>query len=139
MMRSTTRYSITLMTFEFAEGRILLARNQVNERLGECRISCRRCRRRAGADRDATRGDADVPIEGGVARSASSNATFDRDYSAGAAGLPGVADRQCAGCFVRTFEVVPNPGAMAARGITIGALTTALEGNNANDGARSGR
>ncbi|MGZ5830010.1 MAG: efflux RND transporter permease subunit, partial [Xanthobacteraceae bacterium] len=50
-------------------------------------------------------------------------------------GLPGVADVNVLGGFVRTFEVVPSPPAMAARGITVAMLESALSGNNRNDGA----
>src|SRR3712207_2791477 len=50
-------------------------------------------------------------------------------------GVPGVADVNTLGGFVRTYEVVPSPAAMAARGITTDALREALDGNNRNDGA----
>jgi cobalt-zinc-cadmium resistance protein CzcA len=49
--------------------------------------------------------------------------------------VPGVADVNVFGGFVRTFEVVPSPASMAARGITADALEAALVANNRNDGA----
>ena len=50
-------------------------------------------------------------------------------------GLPGVADINVLGGFVRTFEVVPSAPAMAARGITPQQLENAVTSNNRNDGA----
>ena len=50
-------------------------------------------------------------------------------------GLPGVADVNVLGGYVRTFEVAPSAPAMAARGITTQALENAIIANNRNDGA----
>ena len=50
-------------------------------------------------------------------------------------GLPGVADINTLGGHVRTYEVAPDPAAMAARGITTAMLAEALGQNNRNDGA----
>jgi cobalt-zinc-cadmium resistance protein CzcA len=49
--------------------------------------------------------------------------------------LPGVADVNALGRLVRSFEVVPDPTALAARGITLASLEEALEANNRNEGA----
>jgi cobalt-zinc-cadmium resistance protein CzcA len=49
--------------------------------------------------------------------------------------LPGVADVNVLGGLARSFEVVPDPAALAARGVSLAALREALEGNNRNDGA----
>nr|MCU0944269.1 CusA/CzcA family heavy metal efflux RND transporter [Rubritepida sp.] len=49
--------------------------------------------------------------------------------------VPGVADVNVLGGFVRTYEVVPDPAAMAARGISTAMLEDALARNNRNDGA----
>ncbi len=49
--------------------------------------------------------------------------------------MPGVADINALGGFVRTYEVVPSPAAMASRGITTEMLEAALTANNRNDGA----
>ena len=137
MMRSTTRYSITLMTFEFAEGTdIYWARNQVNERLGEVQNQLPPGVGGGLAPIVTPLGEMLMfTIEGGGLDPQQQRHLIDWTIRPALRGLPGVADVNVLGGFVRTFEVVPNPGAMAARGITIGALTTALEGNNANDGA----
>ncbi|TXG76726.1 MAG: efflux RND transporter permease subunit [Rhodocyclaceae bacterium] len=49
--------------------------------------------------------------------------------------LPGVADVNALGGEVRSFEVVPDLAALAARGISISQLKSTLESNNRNDGA----
>ncbi len=49
--------------------------------------------------------------------------------------LPGVADVNSLGGLARSFEIVPNHNALAARGITFAALQQAIQTNNRNDGA----
>jgi cobalt-zinc-cadmium resistance protein CzcA len=49
--------------------------------------------------------------------------------------LPGVADVNALGGFVKTFEVRPNISALVARGVTLDQLASALSLNNRNDGA----
>ena len=49
--------------------------------------------------------------------------------------LPGVADVNSLGGFVRTFEVIPDPQALLAQGLTLNQLETALTASNHNDGA----
>ena len=49
--------------------------------------------------------------------------------------VPGVADVNSLGGEVRTFEVVPNPQSLAARGLALKDLQAVLETNNRNDGA----
>jgi cobalt-zinc-cadmium resistance protein CzcA len=136
-MRSTTRFAVTLMTFEFAERTdIYWARAQVNERLQQIRN--------------------ELPdgVEGGLApiitplaemlmftldapnlSTEEQRALVDWVIRPQLRGVPGVADVNTLGGFVRTYEVVPSPAAMAARGITTEQLRRVLEGNNRNDGA----
>ena len=49
--------------------------------------------------------------------------------------VPGVADVNALGGFVRTYEVAPRREAMAALGVTTAELAAALRANNRNDGA----
>jgi cobalt-zinc-cadmium resistance protein CzcA len=49
--------------------------------------------------------------------------------------IPGVADVNSLGGEVRTFEIVPNPQLLAARGLALKDLQAVLEANNRNDGA----
>ena len=49
--------------------------------------------------------------------------------------VPGVADVNALGGFVRSFEVRPDPARMAARGVDSLLIELALQANNRNDGA----
>src|SRR3546814_11452254 len=49
--------------------------------------------------------------------------------------VPGVADVNALGGFVRTFEVRPDPVALAAAGLSIADIQTAIESGNRHDGA----
>jgi len=49
--------------------------------------------------------------------------------------VPGVADVNALGGFVRSFEVVPDNARLSARGLTVADLRDALAANNRNDGA----
>jgi heavy metal efflux system protein len=136
-MRSTTRYSVALLTFEFSEGTdIYWARAQVNERLASV------------ADQmppGASGGLAPIvtplgemlmfTIVGGGLSPTEQRGLIDWTIRPALRGLPGVADLNVLGGFVRTFEVVPSPPAMSARGITVTQLESALSTNNRNDGA----
>jgi len=136
-MRSTTRYSLALITFEFAEGTdIYWARAQVNERLQEVRDLLP----------DGTEGGL-APIVTPLAEMLmftvespslsvqEIRSLIDWTIRPRLRGLPGVADVNVLGGYVRIFEVVPSATAMAARSITTQALENALTANNRNDGA----
>ena len=136
-MRSTTRYSVALMTFEFAAGTdIYWARVQVNERLQDVRDQLP-----AGTSGGL------APIVTPLAEmmmftlradglSLEEQRTLvDWVIRPALRGLPGVADVNTMGGDVRNFEVVPNATAMAARGITTQMLEATLLANNRNDGA----
>ncbi len=136
-MRSTTRYGVALLTFEFVEGTdIFWARAQVGERLGQVMD--------------------ELPdgVDGGLApiitplaemlmftldapgmSPTEQRGLIDWVVRPALRSVPGVADVNVFGGFVRTYEVVPSPAAMAARGITTAMLEQALERNNRNDGA----
>ncbi|MCW8085908.1 efflux RND transporter permease subunit [Sabulicella glaciei] len=136
-MRSTTRFSVSLMTFEFAAGTdIFWARAQVGERLNEI--------------------DDQLPdgVDGGLAPIVTplgemlmftlegpdlsprdARTLLDWVVRPQLRAVPGVADVNALGGYVRTYEVVPDPIAMASRGITTRMLEEAIERNNRNDGA----
>ena len=136
-MRSTTRYAVALLTFEFADGTdIFWARTQVNERLQEVRDQLP-----AGA----VGGLAPIvtplaemvmfTIESDTLSGQEKRSLIDWVIRPALRGVPGVADVNVLGGFVRTFEVVPSAPAMAARGITTKLLEEVLIANNRNDGA----
>ena len=136
-MRSTTRYSVALLTFEFADGTdIFWARAQVNERLNGV----------MGELPDGTEGGL-APIVTPLAEMLlftldAPGLTLDRqrtlvDWTIRPIlrSVAGVADVNVMGGHVRTYAVVPSSVAMAARGITMSMLRDALTDNNRNDGA----
>jgi cobalt-zinc-cadmium resistance protein CzcA len=136
-IRSQTRYSVSLMTFEFADGTdIFWARAQVNERLQEVRDLL-------PAGTDGGLAPVVTPlgemfmftIESGTLSAQEMRSLVDWVIRPALRALPGVADVNVLGGYVRTFEVVPSAPAMAARGITTQTLEAAIIGNNRNDGA----
>jgi cobalt-zinc-cadmium resistance protein CzcA len=136
-MRSTTRYSVALLTFEFADGTdIFWARAQVNERLQQARDQL-------PADAEGGLAPIVTPLAEMVMFTVQSESLspqekrFLLDWTIRPAlrGVPGVADVNVLGGFVRTFEVIPSAPAMAARGIATEMLENALRANNRNDGA----
>jgi heavy metal efflux system protein len=136
-MRSTTRYSVALLTFEFADGTdIFWARAQVNERLQQVRDQL---------PADATGGLAPIvtplaemvmfTIESEKLNPQEKRFLVDWTIRPAVRSLPGVADVNVLGGFVRTFEAIPSASAMAARAITTEMLENVLRANNRNDGA----
>ncbi len=136
-MRSQTRYSVALMTFEFVDGTdIFWARAQVNERLQDIRDQLP-----PGADGGlaplvTALGELLMfTIDSDTLSAQEMRSLVDWVIRPALRGLPGVADVNVLGGFVRTFEVVPSAAAMAARGITPQQLENAITTNNRNDGA----
>jgi cobalt-zinc-cadmium resistance protein CzcA len=136
-MRSMTRYSVALLTFEFAEGTdIFWARAQVNERLAS--VNDQLPDGASGGLAPIVTPLAEMlmfTIVGGGLTPTEQRSLIDWTIRPALRGLPGVADVNTLGGFVRTFEVAPSPPAMASRGITVSMLQHALADNNRNDGA----
>ncbi|PZA10286.1 CusA/CzcA family heavy metal efflux RND transporter [Rhodopseudomonas palustris] len=137
ILRSTTKYGLADVTIDFADGvDIYWARNQVAERL-------------ASAMKDMpdglTGGLAPITtplgemfmftIEGGDLTMAERRTLLDWTIRPALRTLPGVADVNSLGGFVRSFEIVPDNLAMASHGISIDTLEKAIEKNNRNGGA----
>ncbi|MGJ0392191.1 MAG: efflux RND transporter permease subunit [Methylocystis sp.] len=136
-MRSTTRYSVTLITFEFTEGTdIYWARAQVNERLSQVQDQLPAGVSGGLAPIVTPLGEMLMfTIVGGNLTPTEQRSLLDFTIRPAIRGLPGVADLNVLGGFVRTFEVAPSPAAMAAGGVTVEMLQSALANNNKNDGA----
>ena len=137
MLRASAKYALADLTLDFEQGTdIYWARQQVAERLA------------------AVSGELPEGIDGGLAPIATPLSdmymfTVDGDgYSLAERRevldwvirpalrtVPGVADVNALGGRVRTWEVVPDRAAMAAAGLDMAGLRTALETNNGNDGA----
>ncbi|MBZ0125801.1 MAG: efflux RND transporter permease subunit, partial [Rhodocyclaceae bacterium] len=137
ILRSVSKYAIADITIDFEDGTdIYWARSQVTERLN-------------GILRDlppgADGGLAPITtplgemfmftIDGGDLTLEERRGLLDWVIRPALRTLPGVADVNALGGEVRSFEVVPDNAALAARGVTLDALQQALEANNRNDGA----
>ncbi len=136
MLRSVAKYALSDITVDFAEGTdIYWARQQVADRLSGVW--------------DALPADA----EGGIAPMTTPLGemfmfTVEGDLSLderrtlldwvirpALRTVPGVADVNALGGYVRSFEVVPDPLRMAGSGVDLPMLEEALTANNKNDGA----
>jgi cobalt-zinc-cadmium resistance protein CzcA len=136
-MRSVTRYSVALMTFEFSDGTdIYWARAQVNERLQEIRDQLPSGTEGGLAPIVTALGEMLMfTLTSDTLSTQEIRSLIDWTIRPRLRGLPGVADVNVLGGFVRIFEVVPSAPAMAARGITTQQLENVLVTNNRNDGA----
>src|SRR5215213_11064693 len=136
-IRSITRYATTLMTFEFGPGTdIYWARTQVDQRLDDLESMFPDGVSGGLAPVVTPLGEMLMfTIEGGNLTPMQRRTILDWVIRPGLRGLPGIADVNTLGGFVRTYEVAPDPAAMAARGITTAMLAESLSQNNRNDGA----
>ncbi len=136
VLRSVAKYGLADVTLDFNEGvDVYWARQQVGERLA------------------GVMGDLPPGIGGGVAplttplgdvlmftlegpqSLAEKRTLIDWAIRPRLRTVPGVADLNSLGGFVRTFEVSPDPQALAARGVSMAQLETALIDNSRGDGA----
>ncbi|MCX7898381.1 MAG: CusA/CzcA family heavy metal efflux RND transporter [Rhodocyclaceae bacterium] len=136
VMRAVAKYAIADITLDFVDGTdIYWARQQVSERLANVMKDF---------PPDVSGGLAPITtplgemlmftIEGDLSL-AEKRTLLDWTIRPQLRALPGVADVNALGGYVRTFEVVPNLLALKARGLTLTDLRRALEANNRNDGA----
>jgi len=137
ILRSTTKYALGDITVDFEDGTdIYWARTQVSERL-------------ANIARDLPPG-----VSGGLApittplgemfmftidspdlSLAERRTLLDWVIRPALRTIPGVADVNALGGYVRAFEIVPDSAALANRGISPEAFRHAIETNSRNDGA----
>ncbi|BCO32822.1 cation efflux system protein [Thiohalobacter sp. COW1] len=137
MLRSVAKYALTDITLDFAEGTdIYWARQQVAERL------------------NTIWGDLPEGISGGIAPMTTPlgemfmftiegdglslmerRNLLDWTIRPALRTVPGVADVNALGGYVRSFEIVPDPNRLAARGLTGSDIADAIMANNRNDGA----
>jgi len=135
-LRSTAKYAIADITIDFQDGAdIYWARQQVAERLAN------------------VMGDLPPSVSGGMAPISTplsemfmftidgplspqdKRSLLDWTIRPALRTVPGVADVNALGGFVKAFEVRPDPLALAAAGLTIADLQQAIETGNRNDGA----
>jgi len=137
ILRSTTKYALADITVDFEDGTdIYWARNQVSERL-------------SNISRDLPEG-----VSGGLApitsplgemfmftidspklSLAERRTLLDWVIRPALRTVPGVADVNSLGGYIRAFEIVPFNEALAARGISQDVFRRAIETNSRNDGA----
>ncbi|HMM90355.1 efflux RND transporter permease subunit [Bradyrhizobium sp.] len=137
ILRSVTKYALADITVDFEDGTdIYWARNQVTERL-------------SNISRDFPEG-----VSGGLApitsplgemymftidspelSLAERRTLLDWVIRPALRTVPGVADVNSLGGYVRAFEIVPRNEALAARGISSELFRRAIEANSRNDGA----
>ena len=137
ILRSVTKYGLADVTIDFRDGvDIYWARQQVGERLAG--ISASLPPGVAGGMAPVTTPLGEMfmfTVEGGGLSLAERRSLLDWVIRPALRTVPGVADVNALGGAVRAFEVVPNPLALAAAGISLAQLQEALRANNRNDGA----
>jgi cobalt-zinc-cadmium resistance protein CzcA len=137
VLRSTSKYAIADITINFNEGTdIYWARQQVAERLGNAQRDLPAGVSGGLAPITTPLGEMFMFTVEGEGYSLEQRRTIlDWTIRPALRTLPGVADVNLLGGLVRSFEVVPNHHALAARGISTAMLEQAIQTNNRNDGA----
>lgn len=137
VLRSMAKYAVADITLDFDDSTdIYWARQQVAERLAGVR----------GELPDSVTGGlapvstplSDVfmfTIEGGDLSLAERRSLLDWTIRPALRTIPGVADVNALGGYVRTFEVIPDNTALAAAGLNVTQLAEAIHTGNRNDGA----
>jgi cobalt-zinc-cadmium resistance protein CzcA len=137
MLRSVSKYGLADITVGFAEGTdIYWARQQVAERLSGILGSLPAGTTGGLAPITTPLGEMFMfTVEGGGLSLMERRSLLDWVIRPALRTVPGVADVNVLGGELRSFEVVPDLTRMAATGISMDALMTALAINNRNDGA----
>ena len=137
MLRSLSKYALTDITLDFAEGTdIYWARQQVAERLNGV----------WGALPDGVQGGIApmttplgemfmFTVEGGDLTLMERRNLLDWVIRPALRTVAGVADVNVLGGLVRSYEVIPDNARMTSRGVTTDELIAALHSNNRDDGA----
>jgi cobalt-zinc-cadmium resistance protein CzcA len=137
ILRSISKYSLADITIDFNDGTdIYWARQQVAERLGNVLRDL---------PSDVSGGLAPITtplgemfmftVEGEGISLEQRRTILDWTIRPALRTLPGVADVNSLGGLARSFEIVPDHTALAARGISFAMLEQAVQSNNRNDGA----
>ena len=136
MLRSVAKYALSDLTVDFAEGTdIYWARQQVAERLAAVWDSLPPGIEGGIAPMTTPLGEMFMFTVDGDASLAERRSILDWIIRPALRTVPGVADVNSLGGYVRSFEIRPDAVRMAARGVDPLALAEVLEKNNRNDGA----
>ncbi len=136
MLRSITKYALTDITLDFEEGTdIYWARQQVAERLGNVAGALPEGIDGGVAPMTTPLGEMFMFTVDGDASLSERRALLEWVIRPALRAVPGVADVNMLGGYTRSFEVIPDPLRMAARGVDALMLEHAITANNRNDGA----
>jgi cobalt-zinc-cadmium resistance protein CzcA len=136
MLRSITKYALTDITLDFAEGTdIYWARQQVGDRLTGVADSLPDGIEGGIAPMTTPLGEMFMFTVDGPQSLSERRTLLEWVIRPALRTVPGVADVNVLGGHARSFEVVPDPMRMAARGVDTLALEAAIAANNRNDGA----
>lgn len=136
ILRSSAKYAIADITIDFTEGTdIYWARQQVAERLSGVMADLPASVSGGLAPISTPLSDVYMfTIEGALSLQQKRD-LLDWTIRPALRTVPGVADVNALGGYVRTFEVRPDPVALASARLSIADLRTAVESGNRNDGA----
>ncbi|MBN8912971.1 MAG: efflux RND transporter permease subunit [Rhizobiales bacterium] len=137
ILRSAAKYAVADITLDFEDGTdIYWARQQVAERLASVQ---------GELPANVTGGLAPVStplsdvfmftVEGGDLSLEERRSLLDWTIRPALRTIPGVADVNALGGYVRTFEVIPDSSALAVAGLNVSDVIDAIEKGNRNDGA----
>ena len=137
VLRSVSKYAIADITIDFNEGTdIYWARQQVAERLNNVQRDLPANASGGLAPITTPLGEMFMfTVEGDQFSLQERRTILDWVIRPALRTLPGVADVNSLGGFVRSFEIIPDHHALAAHGISTVMLQQAVQTNNRNDGA----
>lgn len=137
MLRSLSKYALSDITVDFAEGTdIYWARQQVAERLNSLWSELPEGIEGGIAPMTTPLGEIFMfSIEGGDLDLLQQRSLIDWVIRPALRTVPGVADVNALGGYVKSYEIVPDNLRMAARNISTDMLISAIQNNNHNDGA----
>ena len=136
VLRSTAKYGLADITVDFNEGvDVYWARQQVTERLAGVMAELPPSMTGGVAPLTTPLGDVLMFTLEGPQSLTEKRSLIDWTIRPRLRTLPGVADLNALGGYVRTFEVSPDPVALAARGVSMQQLESALADNSRGDGA----
>ncbi|WP_375212393.1 efflux RND transporter permease subunit [Aquabacterium sp.] len=136
MLRSTSKYALADITLDFEDGTdIYWARQQVNERLSGVMKDLPDTAEGGLAPITTPLGEMFMFTIEGPQSLEERRRLLDWVIRPALRTIPGVADVNSLGGRVRTFEVVPDPAALQAQGISLNQLQDAIVASHRNDGA----
>ena len=137
ILRSAAKYAIADITLDFTDGTdIYWARQQVAERLAAVRGDLPETVNGGLAPVSTPLSDVLMfTIEGGNLTLEERRSLLDWTIRPQVRTIPGVADVNALGGYVKTLEILPDNAALAAAGLSVADITAAIDEGNRNDGA----